>query len=88
MRVPLGRLVATPAALALLRKHGMDVFVPVQRHQTGDWGDVDKSDAQANEDAMRHGNRLLSVYKLGDEKIWIITEADRSSTCVMTPQDY
>lgn len=68
MRVPLGRLVATPAALAFLRQHGMEVFTLVQRHQQGDWGDLDPSDARANDDAMRHGNRLLSSYRLGEDK--------------------
>lgn len=66
----------------------MDVFVLVQRHQQGDWGDLDPVDVQSNEDAMRHGLRVLSSYKLGSEKIWIITEADRSSTCVLLPSDY
>jgi hypothetical protein len=55
----------------------------------GDWGDLDECDKQANEDALTNGDRILSHYKLdGGRRIYIITEADRSSTCILLPQEY
>ena len=60
-----------------------------RRHIVGDWGECCEEDKQANEDALAQGERLLSVYRTSkDEKIWVITEADRSSTCVLLPEEY
>lgn len=85
----LGRVVATPAAISLLESAGVAIWSLVARHVAGDFGDVDADDQQANEDAIRHGDRILSSYTLSnDEKIWVLTEADRSSTCVLTPDCY
>lgn len=85
----LGRLVATPAALQALERAGVTPLSLVRRHATGDWGDCDAHDRQANEDAVKHGDRVFSVYRLGTgEKVWVITESDRSSTCVLTPDCY
>jgi hypothetical protein len=84
-RFPLGRTVATPGAMAL----GIDLNPYMRRHHRGDWGDLDECDKQANEDALIHGDRILSHYKLGDgRRIYIITEWDRSSTCIMLPEEY
>lgn len=58
------------------------------RHLSGDWGELDAEDAKANESALRHGLRILSSYKVGEEKLWILTEADRSATTVLTPGEY
>ena len=71
-------MVATPEQLAAL----------VRRHLSGDWGDVDAGDAKANENAVKWGERVLSSYKIGDEKLWVLTEADRSATTVLTPGEY
>jgi len=61
----------------------------IQRHQAGDWGDLDTHDRQENERALQHGGRLFSQYHSNaGVKFWIITEADRSSTCVLLPEDY
>ncbi|MCA9073039.1 MAG: hypothetical protein KDA84_29155, partial [Planctomycetaceae bacterium] len=61
----------------------------IARHSHGDWGTVCEEDAQANEDALKDGARILSSYELKNGvKIWIITEADRSSTCILTPEEY
>lgn len=62
----------------------------LQRHCAGDWGDaLDEHDVAANTAALEHGDRLLSSYVLSDEtKVWIITEADRSVTTVLFPEDY
>ena len=85
----LGKLVATPGALEALVEAGQTPMEFVARHIRGDWGDVCAEDRQANEDALLQGERLLSAYhtKAGI-KIWVITEADRSSTCVLLPEEY
>jgi hypothetical protein len=84
-RFSLGKTVATPAVMAL----GIDLVPYMRRHHCGDWGDLCEEDKQANEDALVHGDRILSHYKLGDSRrIYIITEADRSSTCILLPEEY
>ena len=68
---------------------GIDLIPYMRRHHCGDWGDLDECDKQANEDALIHGDRILSHYKLGGgRRIYIITEWDRSSTCIMLPEEY
>ena len=86
-RFPLGRLVATPGALARVPQHA--ITTALARHLCGDWGDVDPEDRLANEDSLVQGLRLLSVYHTANRiKFWIITEADRSVTTVLLPEDY
>jgi hypothetical protein len=83
----LGRIVATPNALAHLTHD--DVLSALNRHRVSDWGDVCPEDRQANERALIKGGRLLSVYhSVSGTKFWIITEADRSVTTVLLPEDY
>ena len=61
----------------------------IARHSAGDWGDVDPEDAKMNDAAVKSGCRIMSVYKLKDYlEIWAITEADRSSTTLLLPEDY
>ena len=68
---------------------GHTVATYMHRHHCGDWGDLCDEDKQANEEALEHGLRILSHYRLGDNRrIYIITEADRSSTCVLLPEEY
>jgi len=85
----LGRLVATPAALAAIARSGESARVFFGRHAAGDWGDVCADDKQLNDDAVAAGERILSSYlsKKG-EIIWSITEADRSATTLLLPEDY
>jgi len=84
-----GQVVATPAALDALSAAGTSPLPYLARHAREDWGSLDSEDVQANNDALVNGDRLLSAYILpSGEKIWIITEADRSSTCVLLPSDY
>lgn len=86
---PLGRLVSTPAALSALvaAEQTPDVFL--RRHVRGDWGEVSDGDKQANDAAIKGGDRILSAYRLRTgERIWIITEADRTATTVLLPSDY
>ena len=60
----------------------------VVRHSEGDWGDVDPEDWETNNQALVYGSRLLSAYIIDGQKIWIITEADRSSTTIRFPSEY
>ena len=85
----LGQLVATPGALAALEQAGQDANDFVLRHASGDWGDLSDDDRKENEFSLFHGFRLLSSYRLrSGTKIWIITEADRSSTTLLLPEEY
>ena len=85
---PLGHLVATPGALALLDRISINAAELIQRHQNGDWGNIPLEDAEQNEQSIVNGSRILSSYQFGDEKIWIITEADRSATTLLLPNEY
>lgn len=85
---PPGRLVATPGALTLLMNAGENPAALLDRHQIGDWGDVPPEDARENELSVREGFRIFSSYEIGGERVWIITEWDRSSTCVLLPEEY
>ena len=61
----------------------------LERHAQGDWGDLPEEDKLANDEALKDGSRLLSAYQFNDkEKVWIITEADRSHTTVLSPSEY
>ena len=84
----LGRVVATPGALNTLVKAGQDPGDLLQRHQSGDWGDIPREDAAENRRSVRYGWRILSSYPIGTSRIWILTEADRSSTCLLLPEEY
>jgi hypothetical protein len=89
MKFRLGQLVSTPGALAALEESKQSPLDFVSRHASGDWGEVNKSDQKANEDGLRDGERILSAYRTAKgERLWIITEADRSSTCVLLPSEY
>jgi hypothetical protein len=86
---PLGRLVATPGALRAFAATGENPIHYVVRHITLDPGLLDAHDQLANLRAAREGGRILSAYVLADRtKIWIITEADRSRTTILLPEEY
>jgi hypothetical protein len=88
-KFPLGQLVATRGAVAALAESGHSPMEFVRRHQEGDWGELPEEDTRANEYALTHGLRLLSAYTLRTGvPIWIITEADRSATTIMLPEEY
>lgn len=86
----LGQLVATPGAIQLMQDTNTTSWSLFSRHMNGDWGCVCKDDAKANNDSIKDGLRILSVYKLGpyQTKVYVITEADRSSTCILLPSEY
>lgn len=86
-KFPLGGIVGTSNALSRLT--GEDIQKALSRHVVGDWGDLDQHDMNENELGLRHGLRLFSAYR--DQKgtrFWIITEADRSVTTILLPEDY
>ena len=85
----LGQVVATPGALEALKESRQTPFDLLSKHLAGDWGIVDAEDRQTNDDALIHGERLLSAYLTRQGvKLWVITEADRSSTCLLLPEEY
>lgn len=85
----LGRVVATPGALAVLEKVGVEVAELLSRHQRGDWGDVSPEDFVQNETAMVEAMTILSIYTLPTgERVWVLTAWDRSLTTVLLPSDY
>ena len=88
-RFSLGKVVATPGALEALEdaKQRPDEFL--RRHVAGDWGDVDAHDRRENETSVEGGFRILSAYETKQSAtLWVITEADRSSTCLLLPEEY
>lgn len=88
-RFPIGKPVITPGAQAALDAAGVEGVLLLARHIHGDWGDLPVEDHTANELALLMGKRLLSGYDLpGGGKVWIITEADRSVTTILLPDDY
>ena len=83
----LGTVVATPGVLQAVPRR--DLVSALDRHVRGDWGEVDAHDRRENELSLTAGLRLFSVYRAtGGEVFWVITEADRSSTTVLLPDEY
>lgn len=86
---PLGQIVATPGALEALNNARQSPVEFLARHARGDWGEVCAEGKALNDEAVKDGSRILSAYrtKVG-VKLWVITEADRSSTCLLLPDEY
>ena len=85
----LGQLVATPGALQALADAEQQALAFLKRHQSGDWGDLSSEDKALNSQAVTTGGRIFSAYQTEKSvKIWVITEADRSSTCILLPSEY
>lgn len=102
-RFATGQIVATPGAIALLEQHSISAAALIIRHLKGSWGDVCAEDAEANEMAIKYGNRIMSVYRLASIEqvlslpqasrtdlptVWVITESDRSVTTLLLPSEY
>ena len=84
----LGRLVATPGAIDLIRSAEEELLPTLlERHRSGDWGDVLEEDARENEVSVKYGYRIVSSYRVAGEKLWVITESDRSATTLLLPSD-
>ena len=84
----LGAIVATPGALRLMLINSVQPQDLLRRHATGDWSDMDAADQASNTIAAKNGLRIFSAYLIGDARIWCITEADRSVTTFLRPEDY
>jgi hypothetical protein len=86
---PLGQCVATRGALAALEEAGQTPADFLNRHVCGDWGEIHPADKGMNEQALTDEARIFSVYRTSKgEKVWVITEADRASTCILLPDEY
>jgi hypothetical protein len=84
----LGALVATPGAVNTIEEHKIDWLTLLHRHVTGDWGDLDEEDKRENDLSVQKGFRILSAYGKGERKLWFITEANRSVTTILRPDEY
>jgi hypothetical protein len=84
----LGKLVMTPGALNTMVEFNIDPVDLLKRHRSGDWGDLDEEDKQENELSVQKGFRILSAYGKRESKLYIITEADRSVTTILRPDEY
>ena len=88
-RFPLGETYITPGAQEALDIAGETAIQYLRRHISGDWGELSEDDVQENELSLQEGFRLLSSYRtVKGQKIWIITEADRSATTILLPSEY
>ena len=87
--IPLGRILATPEVLIAMERSGDTPADFLRRHECQDWGNVESDDWARNDDALRDGSRIVSAYCLKDgTTIWIVTEADRSVSTILLPDDY
>jgi len=86
--LPLGKVVATPGALKAITEVGANLFDYLARHATGDWGELCAFDRRQNEAALRTGERVFSSYETPAGKVWVITEANRSLTTILLPEEY
>lgn len=89
----LGKLIATTNFMRRAEDLGEDpellMKTAVARHAIGDWGECCQEDSASNDEALKNGERLLSVYRMKEgEKFWVITEWDRSVTTILLPEDY
>ena len=85
----LGKIALTQGIVDLPAFASIDtVKALLNRHSSGDWGDMDPEDCRANTMALKYGYRLMSAYTIDDQKIWVITESDRSVTTLLLPDEY
>jgi hypothetical protein len=88
-KFPPGQIAATPGALEAMEASGQTPDFFIARHVSGDYGEVSEEDRQLNEEALVNGDRILSAYRtLKGVKLWIITEADRSCSTCLLPEEY
>lgn len=85
---PLGKIVATPDVLDHFVTNGIDLAPYIHSHTCGLWGDVPPEDARENDFSVLNGFRVLSAFIVAGARVWIITEADRSSTTLLFPSEY
>ena len=82
-----GQIVATPGALNFA-ENGVNLLKYLERHLSGDWGDLDDEDKAENDFSVKNGFRILSAYNTPSGRLWVITEADRSVTTFLLPEEY
>lgn len=86
---PLGAIYATPGAITAIGRAGLTPWALLTRHQTGDWGDICAADRGLNEWSIDNGERIFSVYQLPTKAVvWVISEADRSNTTLLLPEEH
>jgi hypothetical protein len=89
MLFELGKVVATPGALAVLERAFQGPREFIDRHVAGDWGEVSEEDRVENEVSLLNGYRLLSAYRTRmGETLWVLSEGDRSITTILLPEEY
>jgi hypothetical protein len=85
----LSQIVGTPGAVEAFERTGQNPLEFIARHWTGDWGDLEEEDKEENEFSVGRELRILSAYHLSDgTRVWVITEADRSTTTLLLPKEY
>lgn len=84
----LGRTMATPGAMVVMQGMGLSPISLLSRHQRGDWGELAEEDKAANDEAVTKSDRIFSSYRFGTVIFWVITEADRSLTTILLPEEY
>lgn len=87
LRFDCGQLIITPPAEKLMQRHGIDPHQLLERHCNGDWGDQSDEDKKAWDEALEHGFSLLSVYKVGSEEVWLMTDVERLTTTFLSPEE-
>lgn len=85
---PLGQLTATPACRDYLQEKDISPILLLKKHATGDWSEMSADDQQSNSDSIKEGDRVFSAYTIDKQKIYVITEADRSLTTLLFADEY
>ena len=78
----------TPYAQKFLEESEITTQSLLERHYQGDWAEMDAHDQNANTEALTEKLRIFSAYTIKEQKIWVITEADRSVTTILLPSEY
>jgi hypothetical protein len=83
-----GHSIITPPAKDLMRRYDIDPHRLLERHCSGDWGDQSDQDKKAWDRALREGFSLMSVYKVGDEEVWLVTDVERLATVFLSSEEH
>lgn len=84
----LGKTIATPKAMEALQHLNIPKSLLLVRHHAGDWGDLSDGDKEANDEALASNDQIFSAYEFNGVRLWVITEADRSATTILLPEEY
>ncbi len=83
-----GHVIIAPPAERLMQRHAIDPYQLLERHCSGDWGDQSDEDKEAWDRALEKGFSLMSVYKVGGEEVWLVTEVDHLATTFLVPEEH